>query len=192
MRRTKACRSDGATCARHDCAPSRRTDRTSAAPRSPRVRSWMVRRDPSSRSCTWVVNGEGWRRQWLKHPRRWLGAQWAGLSPWEWLTALSLQRCPEGAQDPSWCPVKTAVRPHCRTWLAARRGAGPWTREQTASRARRPLATPEPACTADHAGARGRASAVRRGRPKATASDRCCLRRKQGPCMAGPRRRPSG
>ena len=45
-----------------------------------------MRRGPSSRSCTWVVNGEGWRRQWLKHPRRWLGAQWAGLSPWEWLT----------------------------------------------------------------------------------------------------------
>ena len=192
MRRTKACRSDGATCARHEGAPSRRTGRTSAAPRSPRVRSWTARRGPSSRSCTWVVNGGVWRRRWLEPPEAGAGRPVGRPVPWEWLTDPSRQRCPEGAQDPSWGRVKTAVRPRCRTWLAATRGAGPWTREQTASRARRRLVAPEPACTAGHAGARGRASAVRRGQPRATASDRCCLCRKQGPCMAGPRRRPSG
>ena len=81
MRRTKACRSDGATCARHEGAPSRRTDRTSAAPRSPRVRSWTVRRGPSSRSCTWVSMVKFGGGGGSSHPRRGLGAQWAGLSP---------------------------------------------------------------------------------------------------------------
>ena len=81
VRRTKACRSDGATCARHEGAPSRRTDRTSAAPRSPRVRSWTVRRGPSSRSCTWVSMVKFGGGGGSSHPRRWLGAQWAGLSP---------------------------------------------------------------------------------------------------------------
>ena len=102
MRRTKACRSDGATCARHEGAPSRRTGRTSAAPRSPRVRSWTVRRGPSSRSCTWVVNGEVWRRRWLEPPEAVAGRPVGRPVPWEWLTDPSRQRCPEGAQDPSW------------------------------------------------------------------------------------------
>ena len=96
MRRTKACRSDGATCARHEGAPSRRTGRTSAAPRSPRVRSWTARRGPSSRSCTWVVNGEVWRRRWLEPPEAGAGRPVGRPVPWEWLTAPSRQRCPEG------------------------------------------------------------------------------------------------
>ena len=96
VRRTKACRSDGATCARHEGAPSRRTDRTSAAPRSPRVRSWTARRGPSSRSCTWVVNGGVWRRRWLEPPEAGAGRPVGRPVPWEWLTAPSRQRCPEG------------------------------------------------------------------------------------------------
>jgi len=52
VRRTIACRSGGATCARQEGASPRRPDRTSAVSRSPRVHSCPVRRGRSSRSRT--------------------------------------------------------------------------------------------------------------------------------------------
>ena len=177
----------------HDMRARRRDGRTARPPHhallvSARGRCGVVPPPEAAPGWSMVKFGGGGGSS---HPRRWLGAQWAGLSPGSGAPPRAARGALRGRRIRAG-PVKTAVRPRCRTWLAATRGAGPWTREQTASRARRPLAAPEPACTAGHAGARGRASAVRRGQPKSTASDRCCLCRKQGPCMAGPRRRPSG
>ena len=45
----------------------------------------------------------------LEQPRRWLGAQWAGLFPWECGTAQSHQARPEEAQVASWRAAKAAL-----------------------------------------------------------------------------------
>ena len=42
----------------------------------------------------------------LEHPRQWLGAQWAGLSPRECRAAQSRQERPEEVQRPSWGAAK--------------------------------------------------------------------------------------
>ena len=35
----------------------------------------------------------------LEHPRRYLGARWAGISPWECITDRSFKARPEEAQE---------------------------------------------------------------------------------------------
>ena len=42
----------------------------------------------------------------LEHPRRWPGANWRGLFPWECRAAQSRQAPPEEAQQPSWGAAK--------------------------------------------------------------------------------------
>ena len=42
--------------------------------------------------------------RWLKHSKQWLGARWAGLSPW-----ASRQMRPEEAREPSWGGAQTAL-----------------------------------------------------------------------------------
>ena len=50
----------------------------------------------------------------LKHPRRRLGTQWHGLSPWVSRAAQSRQARPEEVQEPCWGAAQGALRPCCR------------------------------------------------------------------------------
>ncbi len=45
----------------------------------------------------------------LEQPRQWLGAWWAGLSPWECRAAQSRQARPEEAHEPSWGTAKAGA-----------------------------------------------------------------------------------
>ena len=46
---------------------------------------------------------------WLEQSRQWLGAQWAGLFPWECRAAQSRRERPEEAQEPSWGAAKAGA-----------------------------------------------------------------------------------
>ena len=195
MRRTIACRSGGATCARQEGAPPRRPNRTSAAPRSPRVDSCPVRRGPSSRSRTWMVNGCGIIGNSgggeLEHPRQWLGAQWAGLSPWECPTASSRQGRPcEGAG------AELGPSQDCRlTTLPHMAGSQTWRGSMDARANGEPSATSARNARASVYGRPRKRSWARissAARPTESDCERPLLpRSKTRPCMAGQRRRPS-
>ena len=69
---------------------------------------------------SWTVTGgeaesHNVGRGWLEPPRPWLGAQWAGLSPWARRAAHSRKARREEAQEPSWRAAKTAL---CPCWRA--------------------------------------------------------------------------
>ena len=45
----------------------------------------------------------------LEHQRRWMGAQWPNLSPWERRASQSCQARPEEAREPTSGPAQTAL-----------------------------------------------------------------------------------
>ena len=54
----------------------------------------------------------------MEHPRRWLGGQWPGLSPWECRAARSRQARPGEAQEPTSGTAKEVVRGLGRAFLS--------------------------------------------------------------------------
>ena len=124
LQRTRARRGGGRTLARRpraaDAAPWYLLSRTQESPnRTERCTLRLSSRWRSPRSLpsesAWQVTGGcigGFGGGSLEHPRQWLGAQWAGLSPWECRAAQSRQATITAARGLVCLSVRRALRRH--------------------------------------------------------------------------------